>query len=92
MLSLEDGKRLPTSIERDDCKSGTGELCHGLVKELDIAGTLGLKTSKERDEMRQDIDWVSGHCQTVQCANRLDRKNLPCLKLRETLFQLNKEQ
>ena len=90
MLSHENGQRLPTSLEREACKNGTGGLCHGITSEPDLVRSLSLIVDRERDEIRQNIDWVSGHCQTTQCTSRAERKNLPCFKLRAEVFRLNK--
>jgi hypothetical protein len=91
MLSREEEKRLPRSLERAACKSNTGELCHGITEDFEVVDLDNLRTANDRDKLRQTIDWVSGHCQTVQCSSRAERKNLPCFKLRDIIFQQNKK-
>lgn len=82
MLSPERRQLLPNGEERHICKNGEGWLCHGITTEPDSEVSL--------NNLRQTIDWVSGHCQTVQATGRNERKELPCLKLKKIIFELEK--
>jgi hypothetical protein len=91
MLSPSEKGRLPIADEREACAGGRGALCHGIDIEQDVVDLPELMCTREREETRRRVDWVSKHCQTFQSTHREERKNLPCIRLRETIFQLNKK-
>jgi len=87
ILKAEGYTLLPTKEERLRCANGEGSLCHAIAE---TTGNLAeYSTRQELDQVRQRSDWVSNHCQTAQCSERKDRLELPCFKLRETIFNLN---
>ena len=91
MLSLEERQQLSTKLEREKCQGDFGGVCHGIDdSDADLIGSLGLYTAEERDKIRQTIDWVSSHCQVVQCSSKDRRAKLPCLTVRNVIFEFNK--